>query len=588
MDYSYFGGMGDRFITAIINLIVSTLIGMLICSKIAKSSYPNRETAASCLAVPLFFSLILFFIHVFLNVHIISILYVLIPPVLAVTFMALMGTLSRHENTWKYFDSGFLRLVKLFGSFGMLQHEQAQDNLGQGTHGSARWGGLHDAASKGHIEPPIPAFTLGRLNDDRTPKDNRFRFMGHIITCAPTGSGKGIGSVIPNLLEYPGSCLVLDLKGENYAVTARRRQELGNLAVKIDPFGVIDGPCSRYNLLDPISLDNEDCISQSNALAGNMVMQDKAGEMGHWDESATNLIQGLILYVKTTDQDNLAEVRRLLTTSQDELDEVFANMSISDDAFGIIARAANAIISKPEKERASIISTAQRHTAFLDDPRIAKTLAASDFDLQAIKSDLISCYMILPPTKLAQNARFIRLLIGSVLEAMTSSEKKPPCNVAFLLDEFAQLGYMPQIESAISLLRGYGTSFLLYVQDLSQLKSVYAKWQSFLANSAKVFYGTSDIDTAKYISQSLGVKTIEQQSVSKSSGIGVFTKRPNSQSDSTSETGRALLTPDEVMRLGPESPLVLIAGEPPYMLRRLNYLDDGEYNGLFDPNPYHS
>src|SRR5208283_486185 len=125
----------------------------------------------------------------------------------------------------------------------------------------------------------------------------------------------------------------------------------------------------------------------------------------------------------------------------------------------------------------------------------------------------------------------------------------------------------------------------IFVQDLSQLKGVYPKWQTFLANSAKQFFGTADFDTAKYISDSLGQETVSFETSGRS--------RPDAKVlGNTSESGhlhgRPLLTPDEVMRLGPDRPLIFVNGESPYLLQRLNYLVDPEYQGLADLNPYHS
>ncbi|RCX07126.1 type IV secretory system conjugative DNA transfer family protein, partial [Extensimonas vulgaris] len=98
------------------------------------------------------------------------------------------------------------------------------------THGSARWGTVAEIRQAGHlVAPGKPAgFALGRVAGAPAGLDQRFRFTGHVVTVAPTGSGKGIGAVIPNLLDYPGSALVLDVKGENAAVTARARRELGH------------------------------------------------------------------------------------------------------------------------------------------------------------------------------------------------------------------------------------------------------------------------------------------------------------------------------------------------------------------------
>jgi type IV secretion system protein VirD4 len=153
---------------------------------------------------------------------------------------------------------------------------------------------------------------------------------------------------------------------------------------------------------------------------------------------------------------------------------------------------------------------------------------------------------------------------------------------------------MKAIEDAVSLMRGYGLSFWVFLQDLSQLKAVYPRWQTFLANSAKTFYGIDDFDTAKYVSDSLGQATIEYatQNAGENRGSG-FSGGGGSVNSGTSAgtsqqfTGRHILTPDEVMRLGPEQPLVLVKGEYPYRLVRLNYLQDLEYENLAEPNPYH-
>ncbi|ELP4839929.1 type IV secretory system conjugative DNA transfer family protein [Salmonella enterica] len=470
----------------------------------------------------------------------------------------------------------------------------------QATHGSARWGTTEEITSKGHLGRPGQAagLALARVPDAPASLDQRFRYVGHVVTVAPNGSGKGIGQVIPNLLEYPGSCLVLDVKGENAAVTARARRELGHNVYVVDPFGVNGPETASFNVLDRLDVTNPDCVSESATLADSLVIADGKGDAVHFDESAKILLQGLMLHVAGLDDPtrrNLGEVRRLITGGEDALFELLAEMAADDGAaFGIPARAANTLMGMADKERGSVLSTARRNTAFLDDPRIAAALSRSDFDLSAIKSELMTVYLVMPANRIGPNARFLRLFVGSVIAAITSSAKQPPHRVAFVLDEFAQLGYMKAIEDAVSLMRGYGLAFWVFLQDLSQLKGVYPRWQTFMANSAKVFFGTDDYDTAKYVSDSLGKSTIEYEthnegrnSGSGVSGGGGSLNRGKSSGSSQQISGRELLTPDEVMRLGPERPLVLVKGEYPYLLARLNYLADREYAGLADPNPYH-
>ncbi|CDK65270.1 Coupling protein VirD4, ATPase required for T-DNA transfer [Morganella morganii IS15] len=352
-------------------------------------------------------------------------------------------------------------------------------------------------------------------------------------------------------------------------------------------------------MLDRLDVWSPDCVSESAILADALVIGEAKGDGAHFEESAKNFLQGLMLYVASLeDQDtrNLGELRRLLTVDEDEFYSVLGMMA-SDEmaAFGIPARAANTLMGMADKERGSVLSTARRHTAFLDDPRIAAALSKSDFDLSEIKAKAMTVYLVMPANRIAPNARFLRLFISTVIASVTSSNEQPAHRVAFILDEFGQLGYMKQIEDAVSLLRGYGLAFWVFIQDLSQLKGTYPKWQTFLANSAKTFFGTDDFDTAKYISDSLGKATIEfetentgKNSGSGFSGGGGSMNRGSSTGKSQQFAGRELLTPDEVMRLGPERPIILVQGERPYLVERLNYLADKEYAGLFDPNPYHS
>ncbi|EIP3317324.1 type IV secretory system conjugative DNA transfer family protein [Salmonella enterica] len=472
-----------------------------------------------------------------------------------------------------------------------------------GLHGSAHWSTTADAIAKGryqkagHVLADSHGFALGRPAADDAAgmagMDARFRYMGHMLTCAPTGSGKGIGAVIPNLLDYPGSCVVLDIKGENYAVTSRyRRDVLGHDVYLLDPFGVTGGDACGINWLDRLDPDSPDVVGESAALADMLVMTEGHGSdsSAHFNETAKTFLRGVLVHVATLPEErrHMGEVRRLLTGNMDEFAELLLAMEENKRGGGIPVRAVNSLLATPEKERGSILSTVRRHLDFLDDTRIVASLARSDLNLADLKRKPMTVYLVMPPSRLEANKRYIRAFVGQCLAAITASNEKPAFKVAFLLDEFAQLGRMQAVEDAISLVRGYGAAFWLFVQDLSQLKAIYPKWQTFLANTGKQFFGTADYDTAKFISDSLGKFTVEYRTQGSSSSMGTANLHGSTgSSDNQQFTGRDLLTPDEVMRLPPDRPVVMMTGEAPYVLQRLNYLTDPEYAGLFDPNPYH-
>jgi type IV secretion system protein VirD4 len=155
---------------------------------------------------------------------------------------------------------------------------------------------------------------LDLLRDAPRGADRRFRQDGHMLTCAPTGAGKGIGAVIPNLLDYPGSAFVLDLKGENYAVTARARRTRGQTVVLVDPFNITGTAAHGLNWLDTLNPDDADVVSRAAGIADMLVVTEGADSESHWNDTARELLRGLLIYVAgfPGDRRTMAELRRIV------------------------------------------------------------------------------------------------------------------------------------------------------------------------------------------------------------------------------------------------------------------------------------
>ena len=461
------------------------------------------------------------------------------------------------------------------------------------THGSAYFGAASDAAARGHLKPAAPAnsFALGDLPNLRHCH-GRFYHDGHILTCAPTGAGKGIGAVIPNLLDYPGSAFVLDLKGENYAVTARARRQVGQDVFVIDPFAMTGAAGHALNWLDTLDPDHPDVVGRAGTLADMLVVRSGFESEPHWNDTARDLLRGFLVHVAglPAGHRSMAELRAILTAPEDRFAEILADMLAAPERGGqsLVSRAAAIHLGRPERERGSVLSTAQRHTAWLDDPRLCAALARSDFSLHDLKRRPMTVYLAIPPDRLRTSLGFVRGFIGLALDAMTAVSGRPAHRVAFFLDEFGQLGRLDALVDSLTLMRGYGAQLWLFVQDLSQLKAVYPRWQSFLANTSQQYFGIADYDTAHYISNALGQFTIAFETANRSRHTSQ-TFKPGTHTDGSGEHrhGRSLLTPDEIMRLGPARPIVMIAGEPPYLLDRLDYRADPAFASRSDPNPMH-
>jgi type IV secretion system protein VirD4 len=457
------------------------------------------------------------------------------------------------------------------------------------SHGTARWGsGAMLAARDGVL--------LGRdLSSDELL---RFDGEGHLLTLAPTRSGKGVSAVIPNLLDYTGSMFVLDVKPENAAVTARRRRELGQDIHILDPFAVAGG-WDAFNPLDLIDAGSPDAIDDARMIADMMVAVDEGAENVHWNETARAFLAGLALHVKVNaapEDQHLLHLRKLATLRRGTpraagpFETLLADMLDCRAVDGLIARSAAVLLQKPFKERGSVISALHRHTEFLDSPHLRRSLCHSTFDLADLKRRRSTVYLCLPSDRLPEYHRWVRLMVGCTLRVLMRTRGRPPYRVLMMLDEFQNLGRLGPVERDISLAGGFGVQFWLFVQDIARLRAAYPQtWETFFTNGdvLQAFGASNDRTTSEYLSWLTGEATIFLESENQSRGVsqGKFHNTQRGTGQSISEKGRRLLTPDEIRRLDREHQVLFLKGSDPILARRLNYLRDPEFSGEFDPNP---
>lgn len=488
-------------------------------------------------------------------------------------------------------------------SFPRLSGGESRRHLGEGQ-ATAHWADQKDMERMGLLDnsglilgrgQPTRMnpryFPLLKFNQDQEGKE------GNLLTIAPAGTGKGAGVVIPNLLTYPGSVVVTDPKGENYMVTARARKRMGQAVFCLDPFDVCKGERkARLNPLDLIDPDSHDVMDDAKVLADTLILrsgQEKDSER-FFNDMAVALLQGLIMFVACEapeDRQNLGEVRNLLTEPPEDFNMTLSVMEASPAVHGLIARSASKFRGLNEKVRTDVLATAISNTEFLDSPAVMKSMSRSSFDIRDLKrSGELSLYFILPTDKLSAYSRLLRLWVATTIQAMIRVPGKPKNRVLFLLDEMAQMGPMEPLVQAVSILRGYGGTLWMIFQDLSQLKSIYPdnKWQTFVANSiVQQYFGVSDLDTAKYISELLGKRTIvtKSQSTGHSSSWGGSDSR--NHGISTQEQARSLLHPDEVLRLDRYEQLVIVRGLSPIRATKIQYYKDPDFENLYDINPQH-
>jgi len=503
------------------------------------------------------------------------------PLCFLVAWLLTVAALLRLETT-SITIAGLLEVIIAFALIGVASRlmSMAKKQPSPHVHGTAHWGIAEETTTEG--------FLLGKQSYSIKKDPVSIYYDGHVITCAPTGAGKGIGAVVPNLLQYPGSSVVIDIKGENYAVTAAQRKNLDHTVILFDPFAVVtNAPTQCYNWLGALNPEDECLVRQSKALADSMILNEQGAD--HWNDSASGLLQGIIVYVKCSqsispEDKHMGEVYRLLTQAPAAFNKTLTAMSKDTKlGYGIPSVKANGFLAKESKERAGVLSTLLRHIDFLGDPQIVRNLSKTDEDITKFKKHRMSIYLVLPPGQLASYNRYLRGILGILLNTITEDASPPKHKIAFFLDEFAQLGKFEAFEQALPLLRGYGVAFWFFIQDISQLKAVYPKWQGFFGNCAQQYFGTQDIDTAKYISQSMGTYTETINHTSKSRRDG-----KTSRNYSTQLLQRNLMNPDEILRLKREQLILFLPNQEPFLADRLNYRNDAAYAGLFKDNPYHA
>ncbi len=467
-----------------------------------------------------------------------------------------------------------------------------QQRRPSGAFGTARWGdGARLAGAAEGVE-------LGRRLEDgatlRYPSD------GHLITLVPTGGGKGVSSVVPTLLHYPGSIIVPDVKPELYAMTARRRREMGQKVVCIDAWGEVGGT-DGINPMDFIDPDSPDALDDAEMVADMLVaVGEQSAKDKHWNEEGLALLTGLVLHARTTappELQNLPHVRKLLMLPRGSAEEpgpfeqMLAEMLDNPAIYNLISQKAAALTQKGEAERSGVVSAAQSHTHFLDSPRVQKVLSRTTFDLGGLKTGRMTVYVVIPARRLSRYNRLFRLVLGSALTRISSIPGKPRHKVLVLLEEFTQLKRLGPVEDAFRLLRGFGVQFWLFIQDLAAFEEVYPKtWRSFLANAGVLqAFNVNDWYTAEELSKRAGETTVFVESENQSRGIsrGKLDNVQEGAGQSTSEKGRRLIFAHEILTLDPEEELQLlfVQGNDPILARRLVYYKDAAFEGQHDANP---
>ncbi|MFP6851369.1 MAG: conjugal transfer protein TraG [Pseudomonas sp.] len=454
------------------------------------------------------------------------------------------------------------------------------------TYGSARWADA-DEVRKAGLTQPVGVF-LGQFDDQYL----RHEGPEHVLTFAPTRSGKGVGLVVPTLLSWPASAVIHDIKGENWSLTAGWRSRFSHCLL----FNPTDLASAAYNPLLEVRRGAHEVRDVQN-IADVLVDPEGALERrNHWEKTSHALLVGAILHVLYAGQDKtLRGVANFLSdpacTFELTLHRMMTTLHLGAAPHPVVASAAREVLNKSDNERSGVLSTAMSFLGLYRDPTVAEVTSRCDWRIADLISaeHPVSLYLVVPPSDISRTKPLIRLILNQVGRRLTESldgsdgiERRH--KLLLMLDEFPALGRLDFFETALAFMAGYGLRAFLISQSLNQIDKAYGQNHSILDNChVRVTFATNDERTAKRISETLGTAT-ELRAQRNYAGHRLAPWLGHLMV-SRQETARPLLTPGEVMQLPSDEAVVMASGLAPIRAKKLRYFTDANFQSRVLPAP---
>ena len=385
--------------------------------------------------------------------------------------------------------------------------------------------------------------------------------------------------MIPTLLTYTGSTVVLDVKGENYEKTARRRQQLGDNVFRFAPYAK-DRRSHRYNPFDELAAAPERRRYSEALRLANSLVEARGRGTESWVEGAREIFAATAVVALEHKAPTIAAVYDLLTQPGSPADLLagLAEATASGEARSIF----NRFGGLPEKVLGSYMSVLfDGGLRLWADPDVRDATAASDFEITRLRSDPGSVFICVSQKDLSVLAPLIRLMFQQMFTLLQETDRTEAdtFDVLFLLDEFASLGKMEEMGRAITTVRSSGAHLMLIIQSLPNLREIYGSdgAANFMGNcELQLFMAPTDVDTPRYISEAIGDQTRMVR-------VRSWRQRGfDAASIQERQEGIRLIRPEQIRLLGPDAAIALIRDRNPVRLDKVRYYEDRHLKQVFD------
>jgi type IV secretion system protein VirD4 len=459
-------------------------------------------------------------------------------------------------------------------------------------HGEARFATRREIAAAGLLGDQ--GIILGRIGRCCL----MLRGQQGVVLAAPPRAGKGVGVVIPNLLNWPDSVICVDIKRENWTLTAGFRAGSGQASFLFDPFAE-DGRTARWNPFFYVSPDPLRRVNDLQRIA-EMLYPDPPNVDPFWTASARSLFLGIALYLFETPSmpKTIGEVLRQGMASDDEgfghhWKRIVEGRGKGE--FPLSPQCVRALYDVIDLAPVTASSIRKTFTSRLDlwlNPILDAATSGNDFDLRDLRRRPMSIYVGVNPDDLHRLrpvlSLFFQQAIGLQTRALPEHDPTLKHQVLMMLDEFAALGRIPIIAESVSYLPGYNVRVVLVIHTPAQLREVYGMngAETMLKSlAARIVFAPKDYADAREISDELGVTTVRARTISKPLFELGDAKGRRSRSVSVSEQRRPLLLPQEVKALGPRQALIFYEGLWPIRCKKLRYFEDSRFRARLMPPP---